>query len=104
MEEDFNCPMMDGRTQYGKAHWEKAGDYHRCTHCGSIHPDEAIQAVKDFGAGIIGATYKPHKRYINLPGVKNAQEGPIKFYLPHFTDEQRVAFNSALSESREGKS
>ena len=94
--EEFDCPRMEGRTQFGKAHWDKNGEWRDCSHCGSMHPDDVIRAIKELGSGIVGGSSKGYKRYIDLPGVKNAADGPIKFYFQHFTENQINEYNALL--------
>lgn len=93
--EKFDCPRMPFSHSFGKAHWLESGDWRVCSHCGSMHPEDVIKAVED-GIATIDVSDKGYKRYINLPGVKNAGDGPVKFYVPHFTEDQIKRFNVAV--------
>jgi len=92
----FECPRMNGNTQFGKAHWEMRGEWRCCSHCGSMNPDDVIEAVESLGPQIIKGTTKFYKRYIELPGVKNVGDGPIKFYTQHFTEDQITKINELI--------
>ena len=50
----------------------------KCSYCGSIHPNDLIKSIKEFGLKIIEPTTKDYKWYVNLgPGQYH------KFYLIH---------------------
>jgi hypothetical protein len=93
----FNCPMMYGNTSYGKAEWKQRGLWKVCSHCGSMKPDNVISAVIIHGKGILERSTKQYKWYISLPEVKNAGDGPIKFYVPHFNEEQMDRLNDLMT-------
>lgn len=58
------------------------GQARGCTYCGSMHPDDFMQAVRD--GKEIGPTDKSYKVYVDqMTG---------KFYLQHLTEEQRQEF------------
>jgi hypothetical protein len=71
--------------------WEirKEGGYRACTFCGSIHPEDLVKFCDKVDGlenyitrkGSIGPVAK-----LNLhdKSIKNATEGPIKFYTTHF--------------------
>lgn len=67
--------------------WDIGPDGNRtCSYCGSIHSDDLIaiarKALVDDRYGIEGTT-KSYKVYVRQPGVRNASEGAIKFYMTH---------------------
>lgn len=74
-----------------------------CSWCGSIHPDDMLRIARlvpdDDRYGIEGTT-KSYKRYIRQPGVRNASEGAIKFYMAHApehpSEEDQAAFALAV--------
>lgn len=101
--EEFDCPRMEGNTNYGKATWKSIGRWRKCCHCGSMHPEDVIRAVMEYGAQIIESTDKFYKRYIRLPGVSNASEGPIKFYTQHFSKENIKKYNALIDKSHKSK-
>lgn len=91
-----------------------------CSFCGSLHPDDFWARVKEAAEAPADAPYgavstidpsdKGYKIYVHRPGVRNAHEGGIKFYVHHFekdeqgrakvTDEQQALYNAALHASR----
>lgn len=69
------------------ARWERMPDGNRtCSMCGSIHQDDLMALCRmtlgDERYGIDG-TDKSYKVYVRQPGVRNASEGAIKFYMQH---------------------
>lgn len=68
-------------------HWKKEGGFRICSFCGSIHPDDLIEAIKKDGFKIIGRTDKNYKWYIN---------DTKKYYRQHDTPEFINAYNSLL--------
>lgn len=69
--------------------WEKRGDYHACSYCGSAHPASLLRML-DEGARLGGSDWKygwPHKFYITHPNIPKASVGPIKWYNEHILDE-----------------
>lgn len=87
-----------------------------CTFCGGVHPDDAIQLLKE-GWHVV-TTDKAYKRYLEPPGGKLGMEyegrvfdagvyvppwgpvPPVKLYTPHMDGEQIMLFNAALSEQK----
>lgn len=70
-----------------KATWDWGPDGNRtCSHCGSVHPDDLMaicrKTIVDERYGVEG-TSKGYKVYVRQPGVRNASEGAIKFYMWH---------------------
>lgn len=89
--------------------WDIGPDGNRtCSYCGSIHPDDLIQICRKVesnpGYAIEGTT-KSYKVYVRQPGVRNASEGAIKFYMAHAplkpTEEEQKIFAKAVRISRE---
>lgn len=118
LDEEFLCPRrseggpMSGR---GKDHWDKHksnGD-RVCSYCGSLHPDDFMRLVGEAAhAGEelqyrscveIEPSTKGYKVYVKQPGVRNADEGGIKFYTMHFiggaTEEQHELYVQAVTRS-----
>lgn len=67
--------------------WDIGPDGNRtCSYCGSIHPEDLMaicrKALTDDRYAIEGTT-KSYKVYVRQPGVRNAGDGAIKFYLHH---------------------
>ncbi len=67
--------------------WNIGPDGNRtCSYCGSAHPDDLMKicrsALADDRYGV-DATDKSYKVYLRQPGVRNASEGAIKFYMHH---------------------
>jgi hypothetical protein len=61
----------------------------RCTYCGSMTPQRAIELLRTAGTTYSGCDWKygwPHKFYIQKAGWKNADDGPGKFYSEHLLD------------------
>lgn len=58
------------------------GQSRGCTYCGSMHPDDFMQAVRD--GKEIGPTDKSYKAYVD--------DHHGKFYFQHLGDEQRDEF------------
>ena len=96
----FNCPRRGEsfrQTAEGELadHWRDnahntEGGKHSCSYCGSIHPDEFMQAVRD---GVeIGPTDKSYKAYMKGKGFDHA-----KFYFQHLSREQMVEFIELLN-------
>ncbi len=64
-----------------------------CSYCGSLHPDDMFALVKMAADAPADAEYettvsiepsdKNYKVYVRQPGVRNAHEGGIKFYMQH---------------------
>lgn len=72
----------------------KSIDNRVCSFCGSLHPDDFFRLVKEASEAPDDAEYgtfpmiepsdKGYKIYVRQPGVRNAHEGGIKFYMQHF--------------------
>jgi hypothetical protein len=89
--------------------WNKGPDgYRTCSHCGSIHPDDLMDVCRK---SLTDERYDVHmsdkryKAYLRIPGVRNASEGAIKFYMQHAPEspskEDQELFKQALNVSRE---
>ena len=83
--------------------WDIGPDGNRtCSYCGSIHFDDLMEiarkTVDDDRYGIEGTT-KSYKVYVRQPGVRNASEGAIKFYMHHApanpSNEEQILFAKA---------
>lgn len=67
-------------------YWRKDVHNNRtCSFCGSIHPDDYINAIKEHGFGISERTTKSYKVYVNIPGAEM-----YKYYRYH--DNQYGSF------------
>src|SRR5690349_1137501 len=92
----FDCPrrgLLEGALlDHWRAHAHNAGPGVRsCSYCGSVHPDDFMQAIKD---GVeIGPTDKSYKTYMHGPGF-----GGAKFYLQHLSEDQKKAFVDHLND------
>ena len=83
-----------GRTE-GLDRWQKfkSNGNRVCSFCGSLHPDDLFAIVRECGDADETAPYgsvpeieqtdKSYKIYVHQPGVKNAHDGGIKFYMHH---------------------
>lgn len=91
--------------------WDRGPDGNRtCSYCGSIHPDDLMaicRKVVDAEPGYaVDGTDKGYKVYVRQPGVRNASEGAIKFYMQHVIndptpqDQQLFAAALAISSAR----
>ncbi len=83
--------------------WDMGPDGNRtCSCCGSVHPDDLMEICRktlvDERYGIEG-TDKAYKVYVRQPGVRNAGDGAIKFYMCHApekpTQEEQDLFSKA---------
>lgn len=104
-------------------HWQrfKSNGNRVCSYCGSLHPDDMFALVKASADAPDDADYrsvveiersdKGYKIYVQQPGVRNAMEGGIKFYIQHLprsddgtrvlvTDEQQADFARAVARSK----
>lgn len=86
----FTCPrrseVFQDRTP-NQDRWQRmtgARDLHSCSYCGSLAPDEFMQAVRD--GCEIGPTDKSYKAYVEGLGTF------AKFYYQHLSVEQRIEF------------
>lgn len=89
--------------------WDLGPDGNRtCSYCGSIHSDDLMKICRlvltDERYAIEGTT-KSYKVYVRQPGVRNASEGAIKFYMAHApsapTPEDQQLFADAVRVSSE---
>lgn len=91
--------------------WNMGPDGNRtCSYCGSIHCDDLMKIARlsltDDRYGIEGTT-KNYKVYVRQPGVRNASEGAIKFYMQHAPaapsreDQELFAQSRRLTRERE---
>lgn len=89
--------------------WDWGPDGNRtCSYCGSLHPDDLMKIcalVIDDDRYAIEGTTKSYKVYIQQPGVRNASEGAIKFYMHHApaepSTEHQELFREAVRTSSE---
>jgi hypothetical protein len=86
------------------ADWDIIGKDKVCNCCGSLHPDDMINLIKEKGFGIIGTTDKSYKWYINRPEIINAGFGAIKFYLYHFEQSHIDQYNDMLAKRNNDQS
>lgn len=89
--------------------WDLGPDSNRtCSYCGSLHPDDLMKichlVMTDERYAIEGTT-KSYKVYVSQPGVRNASEGAVKFYMHHApkepTDNENQLFRDAVRISNE---
>lgn len=87
-----------------------------CSYCGSLHWEDMLRLVHEAAIAPEDADYrstvsiepsdKSYKVYVHQPGVRNAHEGAIKFYMQHVprdengkivvTDEQQKEYALAV--------
>lgn len=112
MTETFFCPRGPGEDSpfrspmNGAAHWSIGRDGSRtCSYCGSLHPDDALEILTSYAAGVDGYHFSPtdksYKFYGNRPGVQNASDGGIKFYVHHLPIGQHAEHMAAYHAARE---
>ena len=129
LTEPMTCPSRvreqgPWERKEGLDHWEKFKAAHGnrvCSFCGSLHPDDMFELVKqsaeapenavDGSVVEIDPSDKSYKIYVRQPGVRNAHEGGIKFYtwhLPHdkdgklvVTQQQQDEYGQAVRRSRD---
>lgn len=65
-------------------HWKGSVGNRTCSFCGSLHPSDLIEKVKQEGYGIISSTDKSYKIYV----------GNSKYYTYHNTDESIEFFKN----------
>ena len=116
-----DSPLGD-RSFPGPDHWErfKTNGNRVCSYCGSLHPDDMFALVAACVAAPEDAEYgtvpeiepsdKVYKVYVHQPGVRNAMEGGIKFYMQHLpwdaegklavTEEQNMEYARAVKATR----
>jgi hypothetical protein len=89
--------------------WDVGPDGNRtCSYCGSIHADDLMEICRktlaDERYGVKGTT-KSYKVYVKQPGVQNAGQGAIKFYMHHAPEvpsqADRDLFANALRVTRQ---
>jgi uncharacterized Zn-finger protein len=77
------------------ATWDLGPDNNRtCSYCGSIHPDDLMKICRKTLADdryAVEGTTKSYKVYVRQPGVRNASEGAIKFYMNHVPENVGAA-------------
>lgn len=89
--------------------WDMGPDGNRtCSWCGSVHPDDFMKICR---AALTDPEYdvsmsdKRYKAYVRVPGVVNASQGAIKFYMHHApaepSDEEQRVFAEALRVCRQ---
>ncbi len=91
----FGKMFVHGKPEKDKDYWErfKTNGNRVCSYCGSLHPEDFLELVKQCANEQEDATYqssiriepsdKSYKIYVHQPGVRNAHEGGIKFYTQH---------------------
>jgi Cdc6-like AAA superfamily ATPase len=94
----------------GLDEWKTVGPDRVCSFCGSLHPEELEpildQCITDEGV-IVTLSPKGYKVYLRRPGIQNASDGAIKYYMWHALSEagdaRRVLdkLHTALELSRE---
>lgn len=123
LPEPFYClRRSEGAITPGPDHWQKFksnGD-RTCSFCGSLHWEDMLRLVHEAAIAPEDADYnttveiepsdKSYKIYVHQPGVRNAHEGGIKFYMMHVpqdgkgkiivTDEQQAEYSKAVKASR----
>ncbi len=67
--------------------WTRRGDRYACNYCGSMHPEEFLQAARE---GVeLGPTDKNYTVYVG-PSSR-------KFYFQHFSRAERLEFLQLLN-------
>jgi hypothetical protein len=88
----------------GPDHWELGPDGMRtCSYCGSIHYIDLMKIVHKVPIDKryrVEPSDKRYKVYVKQPGVRNASEGAIKFYMHHLPetvpDEDELDYKKAV--------
>lgn len=64
--------------------WQVRGeeDFRRCSYCGGIHPEDAVELVERGWMPI--PTDKGYKLYLRAPDGRRHEEGAFKLYRQHF--------------------
>jgi hypothetical protein len=126
LPEPMSCPRR-GESFIGSSYprpdyWEKfkSNGNRVCSYCGSLHPEDMFQLVKlaaeapedaDYRSVVeIEPSHKNYKVYVQQPGVRNAMEGGIKFYMQHLpydadgklmvSEQQNLEYSKAVRLSR----
>ncbi len=99
----FLCPRRQGPSSWpGYVHdvWRKTGPDRTCSGCGSMHPEDMRAALPsvDGEQVTLDVSDRRHKVYVRRPGIRNASEGAIKFYLAHGPPNSDNAFWDLLNE------
>lgn len=66
--------------------WTILGSVRHCRYCGSVHPEDLIVSIENYGMELEGADWKygwPHKFYLHGAPFRY----PIKWYNEHILDE-----------------
>lgn len=127
LPEPMTCPrrvqdMGPWKYEKGLDRWRKhkSNGNRICSFCGSLHFEDFAALVKVCGDAPITAPFgsvpeielsdKPYKVYVHQPGIRNAMEGGIKFYMHHVprdekdkilvTPEQNEEYAHAISVSK----
>lgn len=98
-----NCPersLLQGEEESPKDDWHRIGEYRVCSYCGSVHPEDLVDAIGKYGMGVLESSTKGYKLYIRLPGVVNASLGPIKYYRWHDTPEFQQFVEDVAKEAK----
>jgi hypothetical protein len=127
LPEEFLCPRRTENPdpnnvfKFPKSdHWDKfkTNGQRVCSYCGSLHPDDMFALVRESAEAPADGDYlktvtiepsdKKYKVYVHQPGVRNAHEGGIKFYMMHLprkdgkidvTDQQQAEYADAVKRS-----
>jgi len=87
-------------------YWYTRGINKTCSFCGSMHPDEFFDLCKKVieNKGLNGyevsMSDKKYKIYVRQPGVSNAGDGVIKFYVQHIRPKDKTKeFENIVNEA-----
>ncbi len=82
-----------------------------CSYCGSLHWEDMLALVKQSAEAPEDAEYqdvvaiepssKNYKVYVHQPGVRNAHEGGIKFYMQHVPRAEDGSIAATVEQSAE---
>jgi hypothetical protein len=108
---DYPCPSKEVALMGCEidTKWRKERDGTRtCSYCGSLHPEDFIDIMWRYSQGEEGYHFerstKGYKDYGNRPGLRNADDGGLKFYGNHCTpdvaDELYAARSMAIARER----
>lgn len=121
---DYYAPGMPAphNREEGQDRWQrfKSNGNRVCSYCGSLHPEDMFALVRDCANAPTDAAYgsvveiepstKNYKVYVHQPGVRNAMEGGIEFYMQHVprgedgkiavTAEQSAEYSRAVRASK----